>query len=616
MTDPVGRSRARQVAMLAATVLAILAPSPAGRGQAPAPAAPIAGRVIDERGEPVAGASVRLYRRWSHRDDHDEQVEEVRAGADGRFQLATTPFPPGPTDSGYGPASTLVADHPGFAVGWRTIVRGTSFLGEVRLLAATADRTVRVVDETGQPLAGATVAATTLDDPAPPSAWRREYLSLTPIDGPLTATTDAAGRARFRNLPGGQASFEARKPGYAANICLRRDLIRLNPAATLEGTITGPDGRPLPGITVHLKAGMFFFFRDARTDARGHYRFPPLPARGWDRSEIWETIPTADGHYKLWIEGPEVAINTRPLTLEPGERRVMDLEARRAGVIRVAVREEGTGRPVAGVAVAGTDKETGSSGRFGATTDAQGVARIYATPASISLSLAGPPEGTFLDQNALYRSPHARWAGYFVGGDLDVALTLPRIIGRLGPVVVRCANPDGTPASTALLYARTAPSDPALDLGSFLTRRGEPVGEFALDRVPLGHPLTLYATTDDGKLGAWRLVPIPAAGPPGPIRLDLRPTVTAEFTLRDEDGKPYPHCEASISTSIRYGDNGPSGSRTAQSDGRGRIRLDGVIPGLGYHIVAFGPPRPSARPAPATGLDQPAVDIDLILAPE
>src|SRR5262245_46485179 len=67
------------------------------------------------------------------------------------------------------------------------------------------------------------------------------------------------------------------------------------PAAALEGSVVGPDGRPVAGAIVsawsHFDLDIADPAYDERTDARGHFRFATLPA----------------GHYGLTATSPSFA---------------------------------------------------------------------------------------------------------------------------------------------------------------------------------------------------------------------------------------------------------------------------------------------------------------------
>jgi hypothetical protein len=351
----------------------------------------VRGRVLDDAGHPIVGARVRLYRRDSRWERRHPVDEETTSAPDGGFRL-TALLGPRPLSESRGlPQSVLLADFPGRAVGWRIIpLNATSFEGDL-ILKAPSERTITVVDSDGRAVQGGKLTASILGESDSPLRDVREKLELRPDDGPLVATTDADGRATLKQLPGKGNYFVATKPGFAeAYASGEQDKMRLTPSATLSGRLTGPGGEPLSGVKVVLHSMFLWNFMRAVTDADGKYRISDLMARGWDMS-LWAPNQEGDGKYKIWLDDDRFVIPTQSLTLEPATNPTLDIQAMRAGVIRVALVEEGTNKPVAGARIWGFDAETGSSARFNAYTDEQGVATFYSAPSRISLSLAGPP---------------------------------------------------------------------------------------------------------------------------------------------------------------------------------------------------------------------------------
>src|SRR5262249_33652672 len=148
------------------------------------------------------------------------------------------------------------------------------------------------------------------------------------------------------------ASFVASKPGLADNYAFReQDTIHLTPSASLSGTLTGPAGQPLAGVKVVAFADFMWEFENTVADARGHYQFKDMKARGWDMSAWGPHSKPGNGTYKIWIESDRFAVPTHVVTLEPGEPDTLDLQAEKAGVIRVTVTERGTGKPVENVRI-------------------------------------------------------------------------------------------------------------------------------------------------------------------------------------------------------------------------------------------------------------------------
>jgi hypothetical protein len=509
--------RGRPGCLIAMIGLAALTSAGADSTRAPndttlAGKAAVHGRVVDNSGNPIAGARVRLYRRDSRWERRNPIIEEVMAGPDGTFLMNSTLVPLARSHSRGIPPYVLLADFPGKAVGWRTIpAQATTFEGNITLTAPFLRR-ITVTDADDHPVAGATVEAYALGDPSSPSPLFREPLELLRMnDGPLTAITDATGHATIGQLPGTDTSFVATKPAFAEGYAFGdQETIRLTPSAALSGTLTGPDGRPLAGIKVVLFAEFMWDFENAVTDSRGEYRFADLKSRGWDMSAWGPHNKTGTGIYNLWIDSDRFAVPTRTVTLLPNTRETLDLRAEKAGVIQVTVTENETGNPVADVRVWGSDKSTSSGGRFNAYTDTQGRALFYSTPAEISLSIAGPPAGYYIKKGDRMWSASASTQIEFHGGEAHVNLEMPSIAGPLISVAGTCTRLDGSPVAGAKANSAAA--------GQFITSAGmnlipmrpaDDNGWFTLEDVPAGLTLHVYAETADRRLAGTATVRLP-----------------------------------------------------------------------------------------------------------
>jgi hypothetical protein len=62
-------------------------------------------------------------------------------------------------------------------------------------------------------------------------------------------------------------------------------------------------------------------------------------------------------------------------------------------------------------------------------TDEQGRATFYSAPTKISLSLAGPPDGVYIEGDR-FNAPDAHKTIDFAGGEHEVTLVMPRSPGR------------------------------------------------------------------------------------------------------------------------------------------------------------------------------------------
>ena len=582
---------------------------------------PIEGRVVDQQGNPVSGARLHLYRRelepsiravQSETAIRDVPVEETTSGPGGTFRLTIAINLPTATGAMKPPRLVLIAEHPDHAFGWQIIPSASTFRGEVALGGEPTDRTITVTDDAGKPMPEALVAITYLGDPKSPDERFRAGLDFRAVEGSLASTTDPAGQVYFTRLPRIPTSCEASKPGFAATPCFDgKTKIRLTPAATLEGTLTGPAGQPLPGVPIRMATGFVWAFEQTRTDDQGRYRFDGLRARGWDMS-TWQADKVGDGSYILWIDSPEFAVPTQKLVIEPSEHRTLDIQAQPAGVVRITVVEKGTNRSVPGVRIWGFDIESGGPSRFNATTDDQGLTVFHTTPSHLYLSIVGPPEGMFVDRDRM-DSVESAISFDFAGGVVARTLILPQISGRLVTIKGNCFRPDGQPATGVTVHAGSTSFQSATALNYIHPRQVDPAGEFVLDEVPAGRDLGLIILDEDGKLGAWMATKLSEAGQPAePLRLTLRPLVTAEVVLKDRRGKILRSREFNVMPKI--------GSdflflrrQNVKSDEQGKIRVEGVVPGLTYHVQeepTFVAPNGLAKMSTA------ALDTDLILAPE
>ncbi len=156
----------------------------------------VKGRVTDNRGKPVAGATVRLS--WHYRgvgrhsqSGYGTRLETLKTDADGRFHSGV--LWPGDTYR----AQVTAAGH-GESESIQVIGKAgeTHDLGVVLLSRTNAQISGRVVDEAGQPLAGVNV------------------FNRTDAPEPLETTTDKTGRFNLSGLFDGPAFVFARKEGY------------------------------------------------------------------------------------------------------------------------------------------------------------------------------------------------------------------------------------------------------------------------------------------------------------------------------------------------------------------------------------------------------------------
>ncbi|PQO47932.1 M56 family metallopeptidase [Blastopirellula marina] len=181
---------------------------------------PIAGRVLDEQGKPVADVPVVLRsNRWNRVEGvisgQQGDIAATRTNADGRYRFDDVPFDLGPPHQhvrlAYLPLDVAVIDQ-SHAVGWRHLQGDQSHLSADITLTPPATLTGRVVDPQGQPVAGAQVSVmycmslrhitqADLEDGRWPKYTDRDFINFRDSRIMPQATTDADGRFRLTGLP-------------------------------------------------------------------------------------------------------------------------------------------------------------------------------------------------------------------------------------------------------------------------------------------------------------------------------------------------------------------------------------------------------------------------------
>ncbi|MFE3882455.1 MFS transporter [Streptomyces lydicus] len=198
----------------------------------PAPRSGFTGRVLDTSGGPIPGASITLI------DRQGRQAGVTAADADGRYALAA------PAAGTY----VLTGAAPGHApYAASAMYRGEDVSARVDLILAGTGRLGGVLlggpGPEGAPLAGGGIVLTDAggDVVARTASAADGSWDLAPVPpGPYTLVLSAPGhqpQARAVELSGGEPE--------------RQDA-RLQPTATVRGTVRGPDGRPLADAAVTL----------------------------------------------------------------------------------------------------------------------------------------------------------------------------------------------------------------------------------------------------------------------------------------------------------------------------------------------------------------------------
>ena len=343
-----------------------------------APGFVVPGVVVDDRGDPVAGATVRAVRERPPASRNDllrlirelptqvASVDSATTGQDGSFRL--TRVPPGTYD--------FLVRAPAYSMGVEegVIIRPEAAEHPLRFVIARGFRLDgRVVRQPEGPAAGLSVVA--FRQPA-------DLAGFLALDREF-ATTDEKGEFHFDGLGGGRYVVAVTPEGEPFAIADDVDIpakkfveIVLQGDASLEGAVTGPDKKPIQGAAVYAAA-----FRGgpvvghAQTGPDGRYAI-----RGMKSGPLTLFLVQAEG-YGMWPDDLMQMMRGRggSVVLQPG-RNVKDVSLEFGATIKGVVLEKGTQTPVSGARVAILSAAAFFGGSRGATTGEDGLFEITSVP--------------------------------------------------------------------------------------------------------------------------------------------------------------------------------------------------------------------------------------------
>lgn len=564
---------------------------------------PLAGRVLDPAGRPVAGARVgalgeaagflgldiRTLVDGLYRDT--PWLDEGVSGADGTFRLESL---------GAG-TYTLVARARGFAPGRSDGVllhpAGTARPVDISLQPSHPLRVV-VVDAAEAPVAGASVAGllTTGRDAVPTVADR------------VLATTDGAGEALLEGLPPGSVavavrSADGRMAIRNADVPRTSEVrIPLGGAGALLVRVRDADGAPVEGAEVSAFVegggrGNTVLLR-GRTGADGDIRFAEL-APGTLMAATAEKegmAPAGQGISLFGGRGETVEIRD-------GETAEKDLLLGPGAVVSGVVRRRADGSPVEGARVTlvmpsfllfGAERETrsGAEGAF----RFEGVPEGEAVLAATTETAASP-----FDPRSFFNPRRDAEAKVAVpAGPAEVAKDLH--LDELGSVSGRVTGPDGGGVSGAVVSAGGGGRGGFLGLPS----AGPPdvltgaEGDYRLTGVRPGGSITVAATAAGLLGGSSAPVALAAGGEARGVDIRLTAGGVLEGRVTGAGGSPVEG--ASVRASPRRpGGRIPAGdlsppmpdfggeSPSTRTDPEGSYRIPGIPPGtLSVTVEAEG----------------------------
>jgi hypothetical protein len=595
---------------------------------APAPeptgTVPVAGRVADRDGKPVAGARIDVIARKRRRAGdfgavrRFELLGSATADAEGKFALEVRR-----TSSSWVESLAVMAVAPG---------RGLDGQQDIDVDAPRIDAPItmgperpirgRLIDLEGRPAAGVRLRPTMVaglfgyalgDLDVPWDGWPKPL--VTDDKGRFTIPGTGAMSDVIVEPEGDRFARQEFRFGQDDEGRTSEKTFVLAPARTLEALVTLDDGRPAAGARVAAsgsnKKGMPGKTSEAVADAQGRAR---VTLWSGDSYRVTAYPPAGEPYLsrETDIDWPSGAL-----------RQEKEIKLKGGVTVRGRLVESPTGRPVAGARVSyyqvyrdnphwigyGAEVASGADGRF-AVVVPRGPGDLLvgaATPDYLHVRTSWNTLGSGIQPSfEMYPDALAHLDVQPDGPDQEVDLTLRR--GATVPC--RVVDPDGKPVARAIAFGRSyVPyNENRFHLVGFNGAPPTlPVRDGRLDVPGLDPeaPTTVYVLDPEGQLGATVALSA-ASAKDGPATIRLAPCGSARARFINKDGKPVAGRDAAdlalvvtpgadfLDTSISAGkaladvayqvnlDRGRL--REARSDADGRLTYVSLIPGAAYRL--------------------------------
>ncbi|WP_337176928.1 carboxypeptidase regulatory-like domain-containing protein [Paludisphaera sp.] len=444
-----------------------------------------------------------------------------------------------------------------------------------------------VVDEAGNPIAGAEVDAWT---------WYKGN----------ETTTDARGFFRLGGLgEGRKIQVRISKEGRTPSLSLQQPtgqpgwVVVLTDKTYFEGRVTAPDGKPVAGALVRANCGpkqgegvrITEIWSEARSDADGRYR-----------------LHTQPDVYDLQVREPGVGVFRRlNVVLPSGHAQALDLPLERGVAFRARVVDATTGEPVPGArlwhwqhpGVEGRSDEAGDveipdmlPGPFQFMVDAPGHARWWSERASTEWGRPEPSRPGAFRRN-------------FDPLDFELSPGMAPVtimVERAATVIGRVLDPDGKPVAGATAAPALTGTGNSLTGDTRFSVETAADGSFTM-MLPASGDREYNLVAHDGKYQEWRTwangVLPPIRTKPGEVLRDVEIRLTRPATVKGRvttaDGEPAAGVSVRASATDRMENRYYDPTAQTAEDGTYELRF--VRPG--GQFIQVGPFWLDARQAPA-----------------
>ena len=344
------------------------------------------GTVVDADGNPVAGVKVFAVMVKSRAGYTSSIKAGVVSDSDGSFEFPALKVPEGFT------SLSLIAFEPDTYLGWSCHPLGVTWTSRSAPVLREGVKVVvsrpgavegRVVDENGNPVAGATVRHSTFR-PKVEEDFSLQYVPPGYIEGVVKlnpALTDSDGRFRLTSVPEHlTVRPQVSSAGYAMkplryDVPLDLDNIVMIPGGSLTGRLVDEHGKGVGGALVTVRGqNEVSGWGKAVTADDGSYTIDGLPP------DEYRTLFYYAREDHITLVRPGVRVVAHETT------SLDDTVSPRGATVTGRVIDQDTGEPVAGARVhAGSDSFYGGTGK----TDEHGVYELTVLPGTVRINYSG-----------------------------------------------------------------------------------------------------------------------------------------------------------------------------------------------------------------------------------
>lgn len=346
-----------------------------------------------------------------------------------------------------------------------------------------------------------------------------------------------------------------------------------DPVATIKGTVTYSDGKPVEGAVVSYRYSTSpqKSYQTAKTDAQGRYELPKAAAEGFDAAPS-AADPFASGATLQIESAPGVNKLTLPKPLDfdvkPGDVLTKDITLRRSLTLAGKVINETNGKPAPGISlfVSTNDENIGESMTLpGTVTTATDGSFKTEVPSGTRVQIMVAPLGAAFDDeandNPFQMTPTTFETLTADKTDITIRVRLVETVPFTGKVV----DAAGQPVSEAMV---TATLTQMVQSGSD--------GAFTLN-VPANRSVEISANSAD-RAGILTITPGQREG-----TITVRNKVDRSCVVSTPEGTPAGHLTFSYRPVMKgFGAYTMGGSAT--TDAQGKCTMAGVVPAFRYEI--------------------------------